>query len=108
MGFYNVGRILNLSNIYIHSKRTGFLTACICLLHYTTFSTMTPNGGMLRDSYILVTIMGLRLTSSCYGHTLKLYNGECTDNAARTKDKHQSDSEERHTRELHKYIAVPR
>ena len=39
--------------------------------------------------------------SSCYGHTLKLYTAECTDNAARTKDKHQSDSEERHTRELH-------
>ena len=33
--------------------------------------------------------------------------GECTDNAARTKDKHQSDSEERHTRELHNYIASP-
>ena len=44
----------------------------------------------------------------CYGHTLKLYNDDCTDNAARTKDKHQSDSEERHTRELQNYIAVPR
>ena len=44
----------------------------------------------------------------CYGHTLKLYNDDCTANAARTKDKHQSDSEERHTRELHNDIAVPR
>ena len=40
-------------------------------------------------------------------HTQTLHD-DCTDNAARTKDKHQSDSEERHTRELHNYKAVPR
>ena len=55
-----------------------------------------------------VTLMGLRLMSTCYGHTLTLLHDDCTDNAARTKDKHQSDSEERHTRELHNYKAVPR
>ena len=52
--------------------------------------------------------MYMYIQSCCYGHTLKLYNADCTDNAARAKDKHQSDSEGRHTRELHNYIAVPR
>ena len=44
-------------------------------------------------------------TEHCDEHTLKLYNDDCTANAARTKDKHQSDSEETH---LRNYIAATR
>ena len=72
-----------------------------CVHYHTTMY-------MYMCTCINVTLMGLRLMSSCYGHPLKLYNDDCTDNAARTKDKHQSNSEERHTRELHNYKAVPR
>ena len=59
------------------------------------------------ECYAHVHVFPYRCQLCCYGHTLKLYN-DCTDNAARTKDEHQSDSEERHTRELQNYIAVPR
>ena len=61
----------------------------LCALSHYNVRNITLQCTQYHTTMYLYMCTGVNVTIMLrYGHTLKLYNDDCTDNAAMTKDKH--------------------